>query len=210
MPLRLSSSNALQEIIRSDSSAGAWLDDAAKDLNSRLRDADKKLSGTIVQFLIAWTVFSAIGTGFVKQGAFSSFQITDANGALLVAPPLLGFLYYLIRAYGSSINSIGSAINAIHAARAPWVEPTGLGRLLRLPSVLYVEELARQNEESAFLERFARYWSVFLFLAVMLLPLVAVVHVAFLLWSIPTSPVWVKVASIALGGAFWVRATYLR
>lgn len=156
-------------------------------------------------FIIAWLLFYAIAAGLVGEGEVSTFKVSDPKLTLVVAPPALGLLFYLASVSASIWVVLTDTLATSYKHRLPSAYKLGLEELALTPSVLTVEHIVLVETEPRWLKNIHRFWLSGFAFCLYAGPVIAFMHIVYLLWRSDVYTTGSVVASAAIGAVLVVR-----
>lgn len=181
----------------------------ALDVLSKLQDNQSHVAHTIaryfVLFLTFWAIFTAVGSGFVKEGSFSVIKVSDPRVTLIVAPVLIGGMFYLMSAAIWSNLRLLVAIWRFYKHLAPTFYELHLEKLLAAPTLFNTESAFGYEFMSSRLSLYNSIWLDTLAWSLVAGTFLSLVHVSFMLDRSEIFTTASVVVSILAGAILWCR-----
>jgi len=171
--------------------------------------AAKLLARYFVAFIAIWASLYAIAANIVAEGSWASLKLSNAHAALVVGPPVLGTVFYLMMSALASSTYAARVIRLSYHHRWPKLVACGLAPLIFVPTAFSVERLLTSVSKGTRFEHLHTAWTVVMTAAVLFGTAFAVLQsVYFAATQYPGSKLAVTAASI-VGILFWSRGLFL-
>jgi hypothetical protein len=159
-------------------------------------------------FALLWALVYGVGAGILREGEVSAFKFADPRYLLLVAPILLGGLFYLMMAAFAAECYLGMAISRCYHHLLPKTYGFGLQQLLLSPMLLNTERIIGHIADGKW-KRINMLWMGLLLCLLLVGTLAGVGHSTYLLWNAPIATMVTKFGSITTGLVLWLRGMLL-
>lgn len=171
--------------------------------------AEKASNRRLFSIFFSWFVTWAIGTELISEAALGSFKFQSMKSLLLIVPPLMGILYYLLTTSRLALAKLDTIIKCYCKNTFADYRHQNVFRLMLSPDFSTIEDyvLFTTHRKPA---RFFAIGSMFVFyFLIWFLPIAAFTHASYLLsiskiWHWATSSL-----SIFIGLLFWLRSIVL-
>lgn len=168
--------------------------------------ASKLFARYALMFVVAWVICYAIGIGMISEGSVAAFKLGNSKGGLITAPIVLGMLTYLMLSKLSFAEYLMGAVEQSYKYRLPGVHEQNLTRIVAYPTIFNVERnLLVERFEADVMNRLTVLWIHVGAICLVVVPLVALVHVSYLLVSADIYTTFSVVLSIVSGIVLWSR-----
>lgn len=171
--------------------------------------AEKASNRRLFFIFFSWFMTWSIGAELVSEAVLNSFKFKNIKSLLLISPPLLGILYYLLTISRVALVKLDTIIKCYCKNIFPEYKHQNVLRLILSPDYSTIEDYVLFTTHGKF-KRFFTVSSMFVFyFLIWILPLGAFVHASYLLW-ISKNWHWATcIFSILIGFLFWIRSLVL-
>lgn len=168
-------------------------------------EAEKFARRDMGLLILAWVVFYLISAGLIEEGQIANFKIVQLKAILVAGPPIVAALFYFFALHFRASSHLVLAIGRCYQYLLPSAYENDLEYLLPHPSFRSIESYLNGKTSSHRLGKLHSLWLRILSYLTTLLPLIALYHVATLMWMNSGLHWVVRAASIAVGFVFFVR-----
>lgn len=148
-----------------------------------------------------------IGAGLIEEGQIAGFKMVQLKTMLVAGPPIVGALFYFLELYIQTAAHLVLAIGRCYKHLVPMAYANDLEYLLPHPSVRSIEQYLAGQTSSHKLGNLHSAWISVINQSATLLPLLALYHVATLMWTNSGLHWAVRATSIAVGVVFFFRGS---
>lgn len=175
-------------------------------LHENYQEALRSMNRRTYLLLFAWIAAMALGSGQVTEAEIGGIKISGVSTLLPAFPFAIGFIGYDLICAGSAVNLLWQAISRCYMNALPTAYKLNLEFLIAPPSFTNVERMydgiSRSNDVMG------KFITWIFGTIVLLVPLVAIGHIAYLSWNVRCSKLFLCL-STALGFIMWVRSIIL-
>jgi hypothetical protein len=169
-----------------------------EQLYSSLVSAVRTYNRTLIAFLLAWLVMSAIGAGIIREAQSTAIRIEEVLDLLIVAPMGLSLLAHAVAYSAEAHRYLHDAVAGYFKEHLPEAHARGL--------VVFVSPVSLTTAESySLVARFKLWprivswvWRYFLGLLFLLGPAASVAHASYLLWTLTDWPAPLKAVAVGV------------
>ena len=160
-----------------------WLRALLASLESSWKDADKAENHSFVALFASWAIAAAIGTGVISGGTVASLTFSNIGQLLIVAPPVVAFFAYRYMLFGSVSVLLWNSVSQIYKHVLPKAYDLGLDELIGVGTVASAQRVLEPDSEEKGQRRVHMLWMLTIVIGGVLGPLIAIIHIASLLWA---------------------------
>ena len=177
-----------------------------KILHANNENLDRFVSRDTKAILLLWLSTWLISRGLVDGASISGIQISNLRDIIILSPPLLGILHYLIASHATVAGRLRSILREYYRQSYPSLAEKGLHLLADPPSFLTSERFLDHHQPDSRLSLLAnQVWSSFLSMLAPAASLLALFHASYLLIAFSSWGLTESVLAIVLGGLVWTR-----
>lgn len=178
-------------------------------LHESFSEAHKGMLRHFITLPLIWAVAYAIREGIISGGEIASFKLEKLELLLLLAPLALGIIGYLLLASINTQSILWQALNRSYKHVLPTAYKLELTQMLVAPSLLGMENLLEPRNTQGFAKKLSQAVWYAVAAYVLVVPPLAILHCAYLAWSLGKLSLLYLALFILMGIMFWVRGFVL-
>jgi hypothetical protein len=178
-------------------------------LEQHQASASKSFARYFTTFLLFWVAIVLIARGAVTEGSVASLKLANLKLVLVVAPPVIGGLFYLMALMGGISVYMLNAVQRSYKHRLPKLYELDLEQLVVAPTFYNVERTVRYELKDGPLRLINEAWLTVLGLFIFVVPVVALIHVSHLLIGAAPVSRSLSMIAISVGCILWLRGIFV-
>lgn len=185
-----------------------WLRSFVSSLSTSLKVAERATSHNFAWLFLTWAIAAAIGSGLISGGSFMSFNLEDTADLLIVAPPVVAFFGYRYLLYLTVGVLLWHAISLLYKHKLPKVYEQDLEVLVEVGTTLSAQRAIAPDAANKVQQVVYKVWLGVIIVGGVVGPLLATLHISYLLWRMHEwSPWWIG-ASVTVAILIFVRTIF--